>query len=376
MTVTNFTTPSSYNTDRELPLLEVQGLRVHIPGPRGLVEAVDGVSFTVSKGELVGIVGESGCGKSMLALSIMRLVPEPGRVVDGRITLGGRDLLGLAERDMRSVRGGEIGMIFQDPSASLNPVMRVGRQVRETLEAHHAASGAKARQLAVDMLRAVRIPDPETRSRDYPHQYSGGMRQRVVIAIGTANRPQLLIADEPTTALDVTVQAQIIELLRSMNEVTGTAIILITHNIALVSRFCTRVLVMYAGRIVESGPTLKVFEFRAILTRRPCSKRFLASKRGWPRGFQRSRAGRPILRASRRAARSIRAAHSAATSALGSSRPSLSAQAAWRAARLLDEGQRKRRTGARDHDQRTNGCHPPRRSGTAASTARPAAAST
>ncbi len=260
MTVTNFTTPSSYNTDRELPLLEVQGLRVHIPGPRGLVEAVDGVSFTVSKGELVGIVGESGCGKSMLALSIMRLVPEPGRVVDGRITLGGRDLLGLAERDMRSVRGGEIGMIFQDPSASLNPVMRVGRQVRETLEAHHAASGAKARQLAVDMLRAVRIPDPETRSRDYPHQYSGGMRQRVVIAIGTANRPQLLIADEPTTALDVTVQAQIIELLRSMNEVTGTAIILITHNIALVSRFCTRVLVMYAGRIVELGPTLKVFE--------------------------------------------------------------------------------------------------------------------
>jgi oligopeptide/dipeptide ABC transporter ATP-binding protein len=151
-------------------------------------------------------------------------------------------------------------MIFQDPSASLNPVMRVGRQVRETLEAHHAASGAKARQLAVDMLRAVRIPDPETRSRDYPHQYSGGMRQRVVIAIGTANRPQLLIADEPTTALDVTVQAQIIELLRSMNEETGTAIILITHNIALVSRFCTRVLVMYAGRIVESGPTLEVFE--------------------------------------------------------------------------------------------------------------------
>ena len=161
---------------------------------------------------------------------------------------------------MRSVRGGEIGMIFQDPSASLNPVMRVGRQVRETLEAHHAASGAKARQLAVDMLRAVRIPDPKTRSRDYPHQYSGGMRQRVVIAIGTANRPQLLIADEPTTALDVTVQAQIIELLRSMNEKTGTAIILITHNIALVSRFCTRVLVMYAGRIVESGPTLEVFE--------------------------------------------------------------------------------------------------------------------
>jgi oligopeptide/dipeptide ABC transporter ATP-binding protein len=241
------------------PILSVEGLRVVIPSARGVVEAVDGVSFSVAPREIVGIVGESGCGKSMLALSIMRLVPEPGEIVAGRIALAGRDLLGLSERDMRKVRGSEIGMIFQDPSASLNPVMRVGRQIEETIEAHSGARGSATRDRAVEMLRAVRIPEPGARARDYPHQYSGGMRQRVVIAIGTANRPNLLIADEPTTALDVTVQAQIMDLLRAMNEENGTAIILITHNIALVSRFCARVLVMYAGRIVESGPTADVF---------------------------------------------------------------------------------------------------------------------
>ncbi len=241
------------------PLLDVADLRVHIPSPRGLVEAVDGVSFCVGRGEVIGIVGESGCGKSMLALSIMGLVPEPGRVANGRIELDGRDLLALSERGMRRVRGSEIGMIFQDPSASLNPVMRVGRQIRETIEAHRAVTSSEARRRSIDMLRAVRIPEPEVRAADYPHQYSGGMRQRVMIAIGMANRPKLLIADEPTTALDVTVQAQIMELLRAMNEETGTAIILITHNIALVSRFCSRVLVMYAGRIIEAGPTREVF---------------------------------------------------------------------------------------------------------------------
>jgi oligopeptide/dipeptide ABC transporter ATP-binding protein len=225
-----------------------------------VVEAVDSVSFTIGRGEMVGIVGESGCGKSMLALSILRLVPEPGRITGGRISLLGRDLLGLAEGDMRQVRGNDIGMIFQDPSASLNPVMTIGRQVRETIEAHHPLTRREARLRSVEMLRAVRIPEPEQRARDYPHQYSGGMRQRVMIGIGMANRPKLLIADEPTTALDVTVQAQIMELLRAMNEETGTAVILITHNIALVSRACTRVLVMYAGRIVESGPTMEVFE--------------------------------------------------------------------------------------------------------------------
>jgi oligopeptide/dipeptide ABC transporter ATP-binding protein len=196
----------------------------------------------------------------MLALSIMRLVPAPGRIASGRVALLGRDLLGLSEREMRKVRGNEIGMIFQDPSASLNPVMRIGRQVRETIDAHYALPGDQARARSVEMLRAVRIPEPEIRAQDYPHQYSGGMRQRVMIGIGMANRPKLLIADEPTTALDVTVQAQIMELLRVMNEETGTAIILITHNIALVSRSCTRVLVMYAGRIVESGPTAEVFD--------------------------------------------------------------------------------------------------------------------
>ena len=242
------------------PLLEVSGLSVGIPSPRGLIEAVDGVSFTVARGEVVGIVGESGCGKSMLALSIIRLVPEPGRITGGRIVLTGRDLVELPEREMRRVRGNEIGMIFQDPAASLNPVMRVGRQIGETIEAHRNVTSTLAQQGAIDMLRAVRIPEPTARARDYPHQYSGGMRQRVMIAIGMANRPALLIADEPTTALDVTVQAQIMDLLRQMNEETGTAIILITHNIALVSRFCSRVLVMYAGRFVEAGPTLEVFD--------------------------------------------------------------------------------------------------------------------
>jgi oligopeptide/dipeptide ABC transporter ATP-binding protein len=241
------------------PILSVEGLRVAIPSSRGVVEAVDGISFAVMPAEVVGIVGESGSGKSMLALSLLRLVPEPGRIVAGRIAFDGRDLIGLSEREMRHVRGNDVGMIFQDPSAALNPVMRVGRQISESIEAHTAARGAAAHGRAVEMLRDVRIPEPALRALDYPHQYSGGMRQRAVIAIGMVNRPKLLIADEPTTALDVTVQAQIMDLLRAMNAETGTAIILITHNIALVSRFCTRVLVMYAGRIVESGPTDEVF---------------------------------------------------------------------------------------------------------------------
>ena len=242
------------------PLLRVEDLRVHIPTSRGVVEAVDGVSFSINKGEIVGIVGESGCGKSMLALSIVRLVPSPGRIIAGHVAMAGRDLLSLSEREMRRVRGNDVGMIFQDPSASLNPVMRVGDQVSETVEAHHSLTALQAKQRSLDMLRAVRIPGPEVRYRDYPHQYSGGMRQRAMIAVGSVNHPRLLIADEPTTALDVTVQAQIMELLLAMNRATGTAIMLITHNIALVSHFCSRVMVMYAGRVVESGPTLEVFE--------------------------------------------------------------------------------------------------------------------
>src|SRR5271167_4537874 len=212
------------------PLLQVEDVRVHIPTPRGLVEAVDGVSFTVEQGEVIGIVGESGCGKSMLALSIMRLIPEPGRIASGRIELDGRNLLDLPEREMRRVRGNQMGMIFQDPSSSLNPVLRIGRQVGETIEAHRQVTRGEQRRQSIDMLRAVRIPEPEARMHDFPHQYSGGMRQRAMIAIGMANRPTLLIADEPTTALDVTVQAQIMDLLRAVNEETHTAIILITHN--------------------------------------------------------------------------------------------------------------------------------------------------
>jgi oligopeptide/dipeptide ABC transporter ATP-binding protein len=242
------------------PLLRVEDLRAHIPMARGLVEAVDGVSFTVDRGEVIGIVGESGCGKSMLALSIMRLIPEPGWIASGRVELDGRNLLDLPEQEMRRVRGNQMGIIFQDPSSSLNPVLRIGRQVGETIEAHRQITKDELHRQSIELLRAVRIPEPETRMHDFPHQYSGGMRQRAMIAIGMANRPALLIADEPTTALDVTVQAQIMDLLRAVNEETHTAIILITHNIALVSRFCSRVLVMYAGRIVESGPTLDVFE--------------------------------------------------------------------------------------------------------------------
>ena len=241
-------------------LLDVIDLRVNIPTARGIVEAVDGVSFNVRRGEVIGIVGESGCGKTMLALSLIRLLRYPSRIVGGQIAFAGRDLLSLHESEMRKVRGNEIGFIFQDPSASLNPVMQVGRQIGEAIEAHSFVSRREASRRSVDMLRAVRIPEAERRARDYPHQYSGGMRQRVGIAMGTANRPQLVIADEPTTALDVTVQAQIVQLLATMNRETGTAIIFISHNIALVSQFCSRVLVMYAGRIIEQGPTAEVFE--------------------------------------------------------------------------------------------------------------------
>lgn len=240
-------------------LLDVTDLSVRIPSARGVVEAVDGVSFGIDRGEVVGIVGESGCGKTMLALSLIHLVRHPGRIVNGKILFAGRDLLALPEREMRKVRGGQIGMIFQDPSASLNPVMTVGRQIGEAIEAHNKVSRREAGRQAVDMLHAVHIPEAAARARSYPHQYSGGMRQRVGIAIGTANHPDLVIADEPTTALDVTVQAQIISLLASMNRDNGTAIIFISHNIALVSQFCSRVLVMYAGRIVEEGPTREVF---------------------------------------------------------------------------------------------------------------------
>jgi oligopeptide transport system ATP-binding protein len=224
-----------------------------------VVKAVDDVSFELHAGETLGIVGESGSGKSVTALSVMRLVPPPGRIVKGEVRLKDRDLMGLTEAEMQEVRGVSIAMIFQDPMTSLNPVFRVGWQVAEPLLVHKGKDGTKALREAESMLGKVGIPNPKERSRDYPHQFSGGMRQRAMIAMGLTTMPSVLIADEPTTALDVTIQAQILELLRNVNREFGTATILISHNLGVVAGMCQRILVMYAGRIVESGPTADVF---------------------------------------------------------------------------------------------------------------------
>jgi oligopeptide/dipeptide ABC transporter ATP-binding protein len=228
-----------------------------------VVRVVDGVSFHVDPGEIVGIVGESGCGKSMTALSILRLVPHPGRIVGGRILFGAagrhRDVLRMSEREVRDLRGNDVAMIFQDPMTSLNPVLRVGRQVWEAMAAHGRFTGRRADERVVPMLERVRIPGARERAGLFPHHFNGGVRQRAMIAMGLSNEPSLLIADEPTTALDVTVQAQLIELLRDLNRELGTAIVIITHNLALVASLCARVIVMYAGRIVEQGPTRRLF---------------------------------------------------------------------------------------------------------------------
>jgi oligopeptide transport system ATP-binding protein len=213
----------------------------------------------VAEGETVGIVGESGSGKSVTALSLLRLVPEPGRVVDGRVMFRSTDVLKMDAEELREFRGRDIAMIFQDPMSSMNPVLRVGFQIEEAMDAHQRFSHKQARERIVPMLETVRIPAAPQRAKDYPHQFSGGMRQRAMIAMGLSNEPSLLIADEPTTALDVTVQASIIELLRDLNRERGMAIILITHNLAVVASLCTRVVVMYAGRIVESGATRQIF---------------------------------------------------------------------------------------------------------------------
>ena len=240
------------------PVLEVQDLHTVFATKDGTVKAVDGVSFELNAGETLGVVGESGCGKSVTALSIMRL-QRPGRIVSGKVLLKGQDLTRLTEYEMREVRGREIAMIFQDPMTSLNPVYRVGWQVAEPARLHHGWDKKRAMQSAVSMLGRVGIPGPESRARDYPHQFSGGMRQRVMIAMGLTTTPEVLIADEPTTALDVTIQAQILDLLRDVNREFGTATILITHNLGVVAGMCKRVVVMYAGRIVEAGPTKDVF---------------------------------------------------------------------------------------------------------------------
>jgi oligopeptide transport system ATP-binding protein len=237
----------------------VHDLKTQFSTPEGVVKAVDGVSFELNAGETLGIVGESGSGKSVTALSVMRLIPPPGRIVEGRVLYDGNDLTKLSESEMQAIRGESIAMIFQDPMTSLNPVFKVGWQVGEPLMLHRGESKAKAFASAVSVLAKVGIPSPGDRARDYPHHFSGGMRQRAMIAMGLTTTPKVLIADEPTTALDVTIQAQILELLRTVNREFGTATILITHNLGVVAGMCERVMVMYAGRVVESGPTEDVF---------------------------------------------------------------------------------------------------------------------
>ena len=236
------------------PLLEIRDLHTEFRTGAGIVRAVDGVSYTVDPGETVAVVGESGSGKSVTAMSVLRLIPNPpGRITGGEVWFDGRDLLKLSEEEMRHVRGGDIGMIFQEPMTSLNPVLTIERQITETLEEHRGTSPEAAHARAVELLRLVGIADPERRLRQYPHQLSGGMRQRVMIAIALACEPKLIIADEPTTALDVTIQAQILELMQSLTKRLGVALIIITHNLGVVARYAQRVNVMYAGRIVESG---------------------------------------------------------------------------------------------------------------------------
>ncbi len=242
------------------PLLQVDSLDTHFFTPTGVVKAVRGVSFRVDRGETVGIVGESGSGKSVTSLSIMRLVPDPpGRIVNGSVKLDGQDILSLPEREMRGIRGEKMSMVFQDPFSSLNPTMTLGEQVAEAIRAHRHVGKREARDRTIELFRAVRIPSPELRYRQYPHQVSGGQRQRVMIAIAFSTNPQLLIADEPTTALDVTVQAQIIALMADFQKRTEAAILLITHDLGVVAEMCDRVLVMYAGRIVEEASVEQIF---------------------------------------------------------------------------------------------------------------------
>jgi oligopeptide/dipeptide ABC transporter ATP-binding protein len=236
------------------PLLEVIGLHTEFRTGAGTVRAVDGVSFAVEPGETIAVVGESGSGKSVSALSILRLVADPpGRIVAGEIRFDGRDLLKLSEAEMREIRGRDIGMVFQEPMTSLNPVLTIGRQITETLEQHQGADRAAAARRALELLEMVGIADPARRLKQYPHQLSGGMRQRVMIAVALACNPKLIIADEPTTALDVTIQAQILELMKALTRELNVAQIIITHNLGVVARYASRVNVMYAGRIVEAG---------------------------------------------------------------------------------------------------------------------------
>ena len=241
------------------PLLDVRGLRTSFYTSDGVVRAVDGIDFHVERGEIMGLVGESGCGKSVTSLSIMRLVAKPGRVDAGQIIFDGRDLLTLDGDEMRRIRGDRISMIFQQPQSSLNPVWDVGSQIAEVLEVHRDMRRKQARARALELMKMVGIPDPKRRLTSYPHEMSGGMAQRMMIAMALACEPELLIADEPTTALDVTIQAQILDLIRDLREQTGTAVILITHDLGVVAEMCDRVAVMYAGEIVEHTDTATLF---------------------------------------------------------------------------------------------------------------------
>ncbi|MGJ3264441.1 MAG: ABC transporter ATP-binding protein [Salinarimonas sp.] len=246
----------------EAPILSVEDLAVGFAGPDGRrTRAVDGVSFSVAPGRTLGIVGESGCGKSVTSLAIMGLLPKAGTTVTGRVLFDGRDLIGESERTMRDLRGDRLAMIFQEPMTSLNPSYTIGDQIVEAIVRHRPVGKREAAERAVEMLARVRIPEPAARVHDYPHKLSGGMRQRVMIAMALACAPRLLIADEPTTALDVTIQAQILELMRALREETGTAVVLITHDLGVVAEVCDEVAVMYAGQVVERAPVEELFRF-------------------------------------------------------------------------------------------------------------------
>ena len=256
-----------------MALLEIENLQTHFRTPEGVNRAVDGVSLKLEAGETLAIVGESGCGKSVTAMSVLRLIPQPPGKIAGSIRFQGRNLLEVSEREMRSIRGNDISMIFQEPMTSLNPVLTVGRQIVETLLLHQDLGRDAANKRAVEMLRLANIPEPERRLAQYPHELSGGMRQRVMIAMALACDPKLLIADEPTTALDVTVQAQILHLMRQLKDKTGTAIILITHDLGVVAEMAQRVVVMYAGRTVEEATVGDLFA----RPRHPYTKSLLGS---------------------------------------------------------------------------------------------------
>ena len=241
-------------------LLEVKNLKTHFFTMEGVVKAVDGVSYELNEGETLGLVGESGCGKSVSALSVMRLIPDPpGKIIDGEILLDGEDILQIDMEGMREVRGAKIAMVFQEPMTSLNPVLTVERQITETLQLHMGMSKLESQRESVNLLTRVGIPDPEMRIKQYPHQFSGGMRQRVMIAMALSCNPRLIIADEPTTALDVTIQAQILDLMKSLTTELGVALIVITHNLGVVARYADRVNIMYAGKVIERGEAREIY---------------------------------------------------------------------------------------------------------------------